>query len=159
MRPIVTDRVAWSVGRSVCHTSEPSKNGWTDGGVVWVEDSGGLRERRVRWRSRSPMGGGMGNLVASYDIRPGNGEGLFWFRRFINLSLAYLLRHLPTYLQSRDPHGAQCSVTGCQRRLVMKHLQKINKIMHSEKTMKILEPTKLRYSDACSKSSLSFFLE
>jgi len=29
-------------------------------------------------------------LVASYDIRSGNGEGLFWFRRFINLSLTYL---------------------------------------------------------------------
>jgi len=26
-------------------------------------------------------------LVASYDIRPGNGEGLFWFWHFINLSL------------------------------------------------------------------------
>ena len=26
-------------------------------------------------------------LVASYDIRPGNGEDLFWFWRFINLSL------------------------------------------------------------------------
>jgi len=26
-------------------------------------------------------------LVASYDIRPGNGEGLFWFQCFINLSL------------------------------------------------------------------------
>jgi len=25
MRPIVTDRVAWSVGLSVCHTSEPCK--------------------------------------------------------------------------------------------------------------------------------------
>jgi len=23
-------------------------------------------------------------LVASYNIRPGNGEGLFWFRSFIN---------------------------------------------------------------------------
>jgi len=41
------------------------------------------------------------DLVASYDIRPGNGEGLFLFWRFINLSLTYLLRHLPTYLQSR----------------------------------------------------------
>jgi len=29
-------------------------------------------------------------LVASYDIGPGNGEGLFWFQRFINLSLTYL---------------------------------------------------------------------
>jgi len=26
-------------------------------------------------------------LVASYDIRPGNGEDLFWFRHFINLPL------------------------------------------------------------------------
>ena len=30
-------------------------------------------------------------LVASYNIRPGNGEGLFWFWRFIDLSLIYLL--------------------------------------------------------------------
>ena len=29
-------------------------------------------------------------LVASYDIRPGNGEGLFLSQRFINLSLIYL---------------------------------------------------------------------
>jgi len=28
-------------------------------------------------------------LVASYDIRPGNGEGLFLFQCFINLSLTY----------------------------------------------------------------------
>jgi len=26
MRPIVTKQVAWSVGRSVCHSSEPCKN-------------------------------------------------------------------------------------------------------------------------------------
>jgi len=45
-------------------------------------------------------------LVASYDIWLGNGEGLFWFRRFINLSLTYLLRHLPIYLQPQNPHGA-----------------------------------------------------
>jgi len=42
-------------------------------------------------------------LVASYDIRPGNGVRLFWFRRFTNLSLTYLLRHL---LTAPDPHGA-----------------------------------------------------
>jgi len=35
--------------------------------------------------------------VAYYDVQPGNTEGLFLFRRFINLSLTYLLRHLPTY--------------------------------------------------------------
>jgi len=39
---IVTDLVAWSVGRSVCHTSEPLKNGWTDWDAVWAEDCGGL---------------------------------------------------------------------------------------------------------------------
>jgi len=27
MRSIVTDRVAWSAGLSVCHNSEPCKNG------------------------------------------------------------------------------------------------------------------------------------
>jgi len=45
-------------------------------------------------------------LVASYDIRPGNGEGLlFWFRHFINLSLSYkTLTHL---LTAPDAHGAQ----------------------------------------------------
>jgi len=39
-------------------------------------------------------------LVASYDIRPGNGMGLFWFWRFRNLSLTYLLRHLLLLLLS-----------------------------------------------------------
>jgi len=28
--------------------------------------------------------------VTSYDIPPGNGDGLFLFQRFINLSLTYL---------------------------------------------------------------------
>ena len=40
MRPIVTDRVAWPVGRSVCRsvyrTNEPCKNGCTDRDAVWV---------------------------------------------------------------------------------------------------------------------------
>jgi len=34
-------------------------------------------------------------LVASHDIRPGDGVGLFWFRRFINLSLTYSLSYNP----------------------------------------------------------------
>jgi len=38
-------------------------------------------------------------LAASYDIWPGNEVGLFWFWRFINLSLTYYLGHLLTYLQ------------------------------------------------------------
>jgi len=45
-------------------------------------------------------------LIASYDIRPGNGEGLFWFQHFINLSLTYLLRHPLTY----SPHGAHTTM-------------------------------------------------
>jgi len=49
-------------------------------------------------------------LVASYDIWPGNKQGLFWFRHFINLSFTYLLRHLPTYVQPQDPHRAQQQV-------------------------------------------------
>jgi len=36
-------------------------------------------------------------LVTSYDIRLRKREGLFWFRRFINLSLTYLdITHLLT---------------------------------------------------------------
>jgi len=42
-------------------------------------------------------------LVASYNIRPTNGQGLFWFWRFINLSLTLTLTHL---LMTLDPHGA-----------------------------------------------------
>ena len=53
-------------------------------------------------------------LVASYDIWPGNGQGLFWFWRFINLSLTFLIRHLPTYVQPQDPHRAQQQVRACK---------------------------------------------
>jgi len=36
MQPIVMDRVAWSVCRSVCHDREPCKTGWTDRDAVWL---------------------------------------------------------------------------------------------------------------------------
>ena len=39
-------------------------------------------------------------LVASYDIRPRNGVGIFWFRRFMILSLTYL----DTYLLTARTH-------------------------------------------------------
>jgi len=42
-------------------------------------------------------------LVASYDIWPGNGQDLFWFQRFINLSPTYLL--LLIYSQLRTHTG------------------------------------------------------
>ena len=35
--------------RSVCHASEPCKNGCTDRDAVWVEDSDGPKEPRIRW--------------------------------------------------------------------------------------------------------------
>jgi len=36
-------------------------------------------------------------LVAFYNIRPGNREGLFWFLHYINLSLTYLDIYPLTY--------------------------------------------------------------
>jgi len=50
-------------------------------------------------------------LVTSYDIQPGNKQDLFWCWCFINLSLTYLLRHLPTYSQPRDTHVAAAEVS------------------------------------------------
>ena len=70
MRPIVTNPVAWSVCRSVCHTIEPCKNGCTDRDAVWVEDSGGHREPSIRWDPDPPLGrgsfGGKGRPVVKY---------------------------------------------------------------------------------------------
>ena len=43
---------------SVCHTSEPCENGWTDRGAVWVVDLAGPMESCVRWGLRSPYGKG-----------------------------------------------------------------------------------------------------
>jgi len=37
------------------------------------------------------------DLVTSYDMWPGNGEGPFLFRHFINLSLTYLHTYPLTY--------------------------------------------------------------
>ena len=59
--PLVTDRVAWSVGLSVCavcHTVESCKNGWTDRDAVWVENLGGPREPCIRWGPEPPMARG-----------------------------------------------------------------------------------------------------
>jgi len=46
-------------------------------------------------------------LVASYDLWPGNGEGLFWFWCFVNLSITYIDTYLLTYSPRRDLHGAE----------------------------------------------------
>jgi len=49
-----SDRVAWSVGRPVSHTSEPYKNGSTNRDTLSVEDSGEPREPRIRWVTGCP---------------------------------------------------------------------------------------------------------
>jgi len=69
------------VCRSVCDTSEPCKNGWTD----QVEDSGGPREPCIRWRSRSPMGcgnflGGRGVPLWSIGTLSSVQKRLYWSR-------------------------------------------------------------------------------
>jgi len=43
MRPIITDRLAWSV----------TLVSQTDQHAVWVEDSGGSKEPRIRWGAHS----------------------------------------------------------------------------------------------------------
>jgi len=111
-------------------------------------------------------------LVASYDIWPGNEQGLFLqkyyyfnttnifyldvsvsikdlhqkkflqflfrflglflFQCFINLSLlTYLLRHLPTYLQPRDPHGAQASHSSLHYTRSMQYLASCVSYVHN----------------------------
>jgi len=61
MRPIVTDRVPWFVGLSVCgsvrHISELCKNDWTNRDGVWVEDSDGPRNRVLDEGPDSPWKG------------------------------------------------------------------------------------------------------
>jgi len=49
MNPFVTDIIAWSVCRSVCHDRELCKKRWTDSDAVWVVDLGGPLEACVRW--------------------------------------------------------------------------------------------------------------
>ena len=58
MRPIVIDRVVWSVGRSVGQSvTLVSKNGCTDRDAVWVEDSGGPKEPCITWGPEPPSEG------------------------------------------------------------------------------------------------------
>jgi len=52
------DQPSSVVYRSVSHTSEPCKYGWTDRDDIWVFGSDGLKESYVRWDSRSPHGKG-----------------------------------------------------------------------------------------------------
>jgi len=55
-------RVAWSVGvsvaLSVCHTSEPCKNGWNDQVAIYVPDWGEPNEPRITSGPDTSMGRG-----------------------------------------------------------------------------------------------------
>ena len=51
-------RLSSVVCRSVCHTSEPCKNGCTDRAAVWVEDLDGPGEPCIRWGPDPTMGRG-----------------------------------------------------------------------------------------------------
>jgi len=51
--------VCLSICRSVCHNSQPCKNGCTDRDAVWVDDSGGPKEPCIRSGPDPPWG----NLV------------------------------------------------------------------------------------------------
>jgi len=62
-------------GLSVCHTSEPCKNGCTNRDAVWVEDSGGPRNHVLDGGPDSAMGrgnfeGGKGRSIVKYRDTP-----------------------------------------------------------------------------------------
>ena len=48
--------VCLSVGLSVCHSSEPCKNGCTNQDAIRAENLSRPKEPCIRWGSRSPMG-------------------------------------------------------------------------------------------------------
>jgi len=58
MRPVATDRVAWSVCLCVGHVRELCKTGWIDRDAVSESDPGGPQEPCTYWmRSRFPWEG------------------------------------------------------------------------------------------------------
>ena len=59
MRPTVTDRVTWSVCRSVCHDHDSSKNSWMrycmGCGLRWEQGTMYYTGEQQPWGSRSPI--------------------------------------------------------------------------------------------------------
>jgi len=104
MQPIVTDRVAWSVNLSVCHTSEPYKTAapiempfglmtrvgpgnhvldggpdppWEGGKRVSLRSS--VQKRLNRSRCRLGCGLGLAHGITNYmGVQIPNGKGQFW---------------------------------------------------------------------------------
>ena len=79
MRPIVTDKVAWSVCLSVSlavrRYCEPCKNGWTDRDVVLDVDLGGPKEPCVRRGGSDPACKGA--------VLRGKGQSIVKYRDFL----------------------------------------------------------------------------
>ena len=91
VQSVVTDRVAWSVGRSVVyHTSEPCKNGSANQDAIWIDGSGGPREPCVRLGSRSCM-------------RRGNFKGTLR-RRLSHDYFSFIAKYTSNWLMSHRSH-------------------------------------------------------
>jgi len=51
--------VCLSICLSVCHSSEPYKNGWTDQDAIWDAESRGPTVPHITWGADAPMGRGI----------------------------------------------------------------------------------------------------
>jgi len=56
-----------------------------------------VRQNKINTKKLKP------GIVSSYDTRPANRKGVFWFRHFKNLSLTYLLTYLDNYPLTYSP--------------------------------------------------------
>ena len=80
---IVTYQIAWSVCRSVYHSRKPCKYGSTDRDTLWVVDSGGPKEPRIRW------GAHWRNLANTYEPFMCAGDAALLSNYFDHLLLFY----------------------------------------------------------------------
>ena len=158
--------VCWSV----CHTSEPCKNSWTDRDVIWVQDLGWPREPCIRWGSRSPMGrGNFGERVPIIKYRDFCRElckngWIDWFAIWVvsgKPKEAHIQSYLPggtnVHKYNRIRHEApKCLTTLCRDLCKMPQpidlrfrlLSIINLRSSTDKTLKDLQDSK-RWQDDC----------
>jgi len=73
--------VCRSVGLSVCHSSEPCKNGRTNRDAIWVVGSDGPKESCIRWESRSSSGQMTTVVVISSTVKMHKNVQLVLLRR------------------------------------------------------------------------------
>jgi len=70
MRPVVTDRVAWSVYLSVWHDRQPSKNHWTNRHALWDVDFGRPMAVQISLWERVHLEGKWRPIVKCRDSLP-----------------------------------------------------------------------------------------